>query len=421
MKNKYIIGALLVGIISLFASCSDDNDSNPTLIHPTEFKLNTPEYVNSTIDLAHSTELGLTWSQPKYTADNAPINVTYEIQVSPTNSFTVSTDEAAADESGEKVPDYAVLSNTTQRCDISASAEEIDKALVKILKWKEDNVPAEQEVYVRMNAFILEGTNHLNPIASNSVKLNVKPYYIELKDATPIMWYLVGNMFGGNWGDKKEDIGVKAFPMFLKPNYSYDKKTGAGEVEYTNYFITGDYKDNGDVDGAGFKIQSDFDWTHSMNSKGNTAGTIVYRATEGESGHIVAPKAGYFTITINTADNTATMKEYEGTVKDYGTIQIAGSFNDWADTPMLPYNTEGVENHAWYYVMEVPAGETVQFKFKINDGSTWGTSWGYGAEDGAINMYGKCGTGGNSNLGLAEGKYVISFNDITGAFSIVKL
>ena len=101
MKNKYIIGAMLVGIISLFASCSDDNDSNPTLIQPTEFKLNTPEYVNSTIDLEHSTGLGLTWSQPKYTADNARINVTYEVQVSPTNTFTVSTDEAAADESGE--------------------------------------------------------------------------------------------------------------------------------------------------------------------------------------------------------------------------------------------------------------------------------------------------------------------------------
>ena len=51
MKNKYIIGALLVGIISLFASCSDDNDSNPTLIQPSDFVLNTPEYVNSTIDL----------------------------------------------------------------------------------------------------------------------------------------------------------------------------------------------------------------------------------------------------------------------------------------------------------------------------------------------------------------------------------
>ena len=54
MKNKYIIGALLVGIISLFASCSDDNDSNPTLIQPKEFTLNTPAYANATIELEQS-------------------------------------------------------------------------------------------------------------------------------------------------------------------------------------------------------------------------------------------------------------------------------------------------------------------------------------------------------------------------------
>ena len=420
MKNKYMIGALLFGIISLFASCSDDNDSNPTLIQPTEFKLNTPEYVNSTIDLAHSTELGLTWSQPKYTADNAPINATYEVQVSPTNSFTVSTDEAAADESGEKMPDYAVLSNTTQKCNISASAEEMDKALVKILKWTEGNVPAEQEMYVRVNAYILEGTSRLNPIASNSVKLNVKPYYIELKDATPTMWYLVGNMFGAKWAGNKS-IGEDALPMFLKPNFAYDKKTGAGEIEYTNYFLTGDYNEKAEVDAAGFKIlPTTFDWEFSMNADAAQKGTIAYRGNGGgDGGHIVAPAAGYYTITINTADNTAKMEKYEGAVNNnYGTIQISGSFNGWTDTPMLPYNTEGVENHAWYYVMDVPAGDPIQFKFKIAD--SWDTSWGYGAEDGAINMYGKCDAGGK-NIGLAEGKYVISFNDITGAFSIVKL
>ena len=423
MKNKYIIGALLVGIISLFASCSDDNDSNPTLIQPKEFTLNTPAYANATIDLEHSTELGLTWSQPKYTADNAPINATYEVQVSPTNSFTVSTDEAAADESGEKVPDYAVLSNTTQKCNISASAEEMDKALVKILKWTEGNVPAEQEMYVRVNAYILEGTNHLNPIASNSVKLNVKPYYIELKDAVPTMWYLVGNMFGAKWANDK-NIGVDALPMFLKPNFSYDKKTGAGEIEYTNYFLTGDYNDKAECDGAGFKIlPSDFNWDYSMNAILNNEisakkGTIENRNGGGDGGHIVAAEAGYYTITINTADNTAKMVKYEGDVTNYGTIQISGSFNDWTDTPMLPYNTEGVENHAWYYVMDVPAGDPIQFKFKIE--GSWDTSWGYGAEDGAINMYGKCESGGK-NIGLAEGKYVISFNDITGSFSIVKL
>ena len=425
MKNKYIIGALLVGIISLFASCSDDNDSNPTLIQPKEFVLNTPAYANATtIDLERSTGLELTWSQPKYTADNAPINATYEVQVSPTNSFTVSTDEAAADESGEKVPDYAVLSNTTQKCNISASAEEMDKALVKILKWTEGNVPAEQEMYVRVNAYILEGTSRLNPIASNSVKLNVKPYYIELKDAVPTMWYLVGNMFGAKWANDK-NIGVDALPMFLKPNFSYDKKTGAGEIEYTNYFLTGDYNDKAECDGAGFKIlPSDFNWDYSMNAILNNEisakkGTIENRNGGADGGHIVASEAGYYTITINTADNTAKMEKYEGNVTNYGTIQIATSLDDFAsDTPMLPYNTEGVENHAWYYVMEVPAGQTVSFKFKI--AGSWDTNWGYGAADGAINMYGKCEANGH-NIGLAEGKYVISFNDITGAFSIVKL
>ena len=419
MKNKYMMGALLFGIISLFASCSDDNDSNPTLIQPTEFTLNTPEYANSTIDLEHSTGLGLTWSQPKYTADNAPINATYEVQVSPTDTFTVSTDEAAADESGEKVPDYAALSNTTQKCNVSASAEEIDKALVKILKWTEGNVPATQEVYVRVNAFVQEGTSRLNPIASNSVKLNVNPYYIELKDAVPTMWYLVGDMFGAKWAGNKS-IGEDALPMFLKPNFSYDKKTGAGEIEYTNYFLTGDYNDKAECDGAGFKIMpSSFNWDYSMNADGATKGTIINRNGGSDGGHIVAPEAGYYTITLNTADNTAKMEKYEGAVNNYGTIQIAGSFNEWGDTPMLPYNTEGVENHAWYYVMDVAAGETVQFKFKI--AGSWDTAWGYGATDGAVNMYGKCGTGGNSNLGLEEGKYVISFNDITGSFSIVKL
>ena len=419
MKNKYMMGALLFGIISLFASCSDDNDSNPTLIQPTKFTLNIPEYANSTIDLEHSTGLGLTWSQPKYTADNAPINATYEVQVSPTNTFTVSTDEAAADESGEKVPDYAALSNTTQKCNVSASAEEIDKALVKILKWTEGNVPATQEVYVRVNAFVQEGTSRLNPIASNSVKLNVNPYYIELKDAVPTMWYLVGNMFGAKWAGNKS-IGEDALPMFLKPNFSYDKKTGAGEIEYTNYFLTGDYNDKAECDGAGFKIlPSSFNWDNSMNANGATKGTIINRNGGSDGGHIVAETAGYYTITINTADNTAKMVKYEGDVNDYGTIQIATSLDDFAsDTPMLPYNTEGVENHAWYYVMEVPAGQTVSFKFKI--AGSWDTNWGYGAADGAINMYGKCEANGH-NIGLAEGKYVISFNDITGSFSIVKL
>lgn len=422
MKNKYMMGALLFGIISLFASCSDDNDSNPTLIQPTEFKLNTPEYANGFIDLEKSKELNFTWSQPKYTADNAPLNVTYEIQVSPKNSFTVSADEAANDESGEKVADYDILSPTTQYCNATITAEEIDKSLVRVLKFKENEVPAEQEVSIRINAYIVEGNKRLNPITSNTVTFKAKPYFVELKDATPIMWYLVGNMFGGKWGDNKESIGVENLPMFMKPNFRYDKKTGTGEIEYTNFFLTDEFNEKAESAVAGFKIlPSSFKWDYSMDGGGKLKDNIAYRgSTNSDGGHILAGAAGYYTITLNTAKNTATMVKYEGDVTDYGTIQIAGTFNDWTDTPMLPYNTEGVENHAWYYVMEVPAGETASFKFKIADGNTWGKSWGYGATNGAINMYGKCESGGN-DIGLEAGKYVISFNDITGAFSIVKL
>ena len=424
MKNKYMMGALLIGIISLFASCSDDNDSNPTLIQPTEFKLNTPEYANGLIELEKSKELNLTWSQPKYTADNAPLQVTYEIQVSPKNSFNVSTDEAAADESGEKVADYDILSPTTTYCDVNIAAEDINKSLLRVLKFKEDEVPETQSVSVRVNAYIVEDTKRLNPIVSNTITLNVKPYYVDLKDADPVMWYLVGNMFGGKWAGKKL-VGEDNLPMFLKPKYRYDKKTGVGEIEYTNYFITGEYNSTAECADAGFKIlPPSYDWSYSMNAILNNQmsakkGTIEYRDNKADGGHIVAPAAGYYTITLNTADNTATMEQYTGTVTNYGTIQIATSLDDFAsDTPMLPYNTEGVENHAWYYVMEVPAGQTVSFKFKI--AGSRDTNWGFGAEDGAVNMYGKCEANGH-NIGLTEGKYCISFNDITGSFSIVKL
>ncbi len=420
-----MLGALLVGITSLFASCTDDNDSNPTLIQPqpTEFTLNTPAYANGLIDLKKTTELNLTWSQPKYTAENAPINATYEVQVSPTNSFKVSTDEADADDSGEKIADYAVLNKTTTLCNYALSASDLNDDLNKILKLEEGQKRAEQNLSVRVNAFVAEGDKRLNEVISNSITLKVYPYYVELKDATPMMWYLVGNMFGGKWGNA---VGTSALPMFLKPNFTYDKKTGSGEIEYTNYFVTGDYNAKNECDTGGFKIQpSTFKWEFGMTGDNGQKGTIIYRDNGGDGGHILAPADGYYTINMNTANNTATMTPYEGEVNNYGTIQISGSFNSWTDTPMLPYNTEGTENHAWYYVLTVTKENfnadhgVCEFKFKI--AGSWDTNWGYGSQDGAVNMYGKCSTGGDSNLGLPEGKYVISFNDITKSFSIVQL
>ena len=70
------------------------------------------------------------------------MNATYEIQVSPTNSFTVSAAEADADESGALVADYDVLPNTVTTCHAIFEAKDLDKALVKVAKWTNKDVPA---------------------------------------------------------------------------------------------------------------------------------------------------------------------------------------------------------------------------------------------------------------------------------------
>ena len=421
--NKILSNIMLfaAGALAL-TSCSDDNDSNPTLIQPTEFVLNEPTVSGSTVDLALSKGIDLSWSQPKYTADNAPIVATYSVQVSTAGTYNKEYNTNAKDDAENEDADFITLDETTTTCKTTVSAESIDKAIQQLNQYDEDKVPASLEVSIRVKSDVRNASlEALNAIESNVVKLNMIPYYFELKNATPIMWYLVGNMYGGKWGS---EVGTTALPMFLKPDFEYDKKTGEGEIEFTNYFTTGDY-DGVECSTSGFKIQpADFNWDLGMTGDNGQKGTIIFRNSGGDGGHIVAPENGYYTITMNTAKKTATMTKYEGEVKNYGTIQITGSFNGWADEPMLPYNSEGVENHAWYYVMNVTPDMynadhgVCEFKFKI--AGSWDTNWGFGTTDGTVNMYGTAAAGA-SNLGLKEGKYVISFNDITGAFSIVQL
>lgn len=402
MKNRLLLGVMLISTVSLFTACSDDNDSNPTLIQPKEFVLNTPAYVNETIDLLHTEAIQLTWSQPQFTADNAPINATYEIQVSPTNSFTVSTAEADADEEGQLVADYAIIDKTSTTCIAELASADLDKALVKVARWTSDEVPAMQNVFVRVNAFVLEGTKKRNAVISNVIEIHVSPYYIELKDAAPIMWYLVGNNYGdGAWSDKP---GESSFPMFIQSGYTYDKATGAGEIIYLNYFTTDDWK-----------IQpADFNWDYGFMGSGSP-NEAVYRNGGADSGNIKCEPAGYYLVTINTGTNTCTIAKQDITPKSYGQICITGSFNGWIDSNMVAVNKSG-ENHVWCYTMTVAEGVVEQIKFKIPD--SWDVNWGYGAEDGEVNICGK-GTSGGKNIGVAAGTWIIMFNDITGEFSII--
>lgn len=425
MKKIFSYALMMIATTVAFTSCEDDHDSNPVIETPTEFTINNPAVGDAVVDLDKSKTFNLTWSQPKFTSMDAPVSAHYQVQISPTGTFNKEFDTGRTlDEN--KGCDYASIDETFTSCNADIPTKDIAKALQRVMRWDEDKVPATFEAKMRVRAFVSNASQEIvsEVVSSNTIGFKCAPTYVELKDIDAIMWYLVGNMFGAKWGS---DIGVDALPMFKIPACEYNKKTGAGEIEYINYFTSGEYNDKVECDASGFKIQrSDFNWSYSMNADitkevKDRKGTIINRNNGEDGGHILAPKAGYYKITLNTEKNEAKMEEYKvSEPTNYGVIQIACS-SDWnKDIPMLPYNKEGVENHAWYYVMDVPA-EGVQFKLKI--AGSWETNWGNateGAKEG--DPVGVCNTKtGGANIGLKKGKYVISFNDINGVISIVEV
>ena len=415
MKKILSMAALALTSVVMFTACEDDRDSNPTLTQPTTFVLNKPAVGEGVVDLAQSSVISLSWSQPEgYTDKDAPVVATYSIQLSTKGSFGTAYDADAEDNSAA---DYIALDETTTSCTHNLPAADVATALQKLNRWAETEVPAVSELFVRVKSVVLDASsNEYFPIYSNPVSLKVAPYYVELKNATPIMWYLVGNMFGAKWGSV---IGESALPMFLVPGYEYDKKAGEGTIQYLNYFITDDYKDNGESDLAGWKIQpSDFNWDYGMTGNSGKKGEIIYRNKGADGGHILAPENGYYLVTMDTKTLTAKMEKQDITPKVLDKMGISGAFNGWEFEAMLPYNSEGVENHAWYYVLEVTPDVCTDgvcgFKFRPNE------EWkGYGSVKNAVNYVGVAGDG--EDLGLPVGKYCISYNDINGEFSIVAL
>lgn len=406
MKKIFSYAMLLVAGALAMTSCDKDLDSNPTLVQPTSFVLNNPEVGSAVVDLAKSQGVNLTWSQPEYTTGNAPVVPTYTVQVSNTGKFDVAYDDNAEDNSNAT---YIAFDETVSECATTINAAELDKALMKLNHWEQGSVPETVEVSVRIVSAVKDASMvEYGKIISNVVKFNAKPYYIELSDAPVVMWYLVGNMFGGKWGSV---VGETALPMFIIPGYEYDKKTGEGEITYTNYFITGAY-DGVECGEAGFKIQrDDFNWDWGLTGDNAQYDKIINRNGGGDGGHIVAGENGYYKITVDTKTKSGKMEKLDITPAAYSGICLAGSHNEWSDNDaMSPYNKEGVENHVWYYAVDFSEPQEVKFKIA----GSWDTNW--GSKD---FPYGN-GVNGGDNINVPAGKWLIIFNDITGEYNFIQ-
>ena len=390
---------LLAGVFGL-TSCSDDNESNPTLTQPTEFVLNQPA-ITGTVDLNQSTSIGLSWSQPRsYNTFDAPVVPTYTVQISPSASFNKEFDANLEDNSGA---DFISLEETYSSGNgVEIVTATLNRALMQLEAWEENTVPSVLDLAIRVKSAIRDASfNEYGVIYSNIVSLKTAPYYIELKPAEPEIWWLIGSdICDGSWGG---DYGKCVIPMQTINGAEYDKKTGQGEIQWIGY-----------LGGNGFKLRGSMEdnWATQW-GQGDAFGQ--YKKNDGGSGNISVPEAGIYTVSLNTATDELKVEKYEDTPRVFSGMAIAGSFNDWGDTDMTPCST-GWENHDWYITYDFNAGDEI----KIKQAGSWDYNKGGSFANTGDNLF-VYGVDGGSNLVIPEtGKYIIFFNDITGYIRFMK-
>ena len=390
MKKIFLSSLMLLSMALVFTACNDDRDSNPTLTQPTTFTLNNP--VNAMVDLAESEGIAFAWSQPDY--GGWPAAVEYQLEVSPTNSWTVSTDEAAADETGATIADFAILPSIYASCTGVMSATDLAKQLVSICQWEEGNVPEKQTVYVRCKA----STPGTQTIYSNVVSLEVNPYYIELADAEIELWYLVGEGIGSaDWDNGAGSVATGGLiPMYPIMGNEYDSRTGQGEIQYAGFFFAG----------KGFKlikVPGKWDDQWGMGDGG-------FVKNDGGSGNLTVDADGYYRILLNTATDELVIEPITDPVGVYQMIAMPGAYQDWnTGENVMNMMSTNVENHDWY-LMNVTYDDT-ELKFAADN--AWDVNWGAGDFPYGI------GVGNGPNIPVKAGTYNVFFNDILGTYNFV--
>jgi hypothetical protein len=390
MKKIFLSSLMLLSMAIVFTACEDDRDSNPTLTQPSTFTLN--KSVNNNVDLANSSVIPFTWSQPDY--GGWPAAVDYQFELSPTNDWSVSVAEANADETGTKVPTYDVIKSIFAGCSGELNAEDIAKAIVLIERWDEESViPEEMTIWLRLSA----STPGAETIYSNPVSITVKPYFISASAVYDI-WYMVGNCIGSQeWSNGS--VGIGLIPMY--PAYDTDGTFLAGGM-YVGYF----------PEGGQFKfVHVAGSWDEQLNYTNVVNPGDFLSDEDGDNHNIGIKEAGYYMIMVSI-DGDVTIEKYEDAVTVYDMISLPGDYQEWApeNNALAAVSTlAGAENHDWF--VEETFAADAELKFAANGG--WDVNWG-----GTTFPYG-LGVDRGDNIKVPAGKYYIMFNDIMGTYTFI--
>ena len=409
MKKIYSYALLLLAGTFAFTSCSDDRDSNPTLVQPTEFSLTGSNATAATIDLENTKEFTVSWTLPSFTNFGASVIPTYIVQASPTGSFNKEYSDDAEDNTGA---DFITLDQTFNTNKGAVSCSVLDGALMKIMSWKElEQVPAKMPVTLRAIASVRDAsqTNYSSITSSNTITITVAPYF--MSDPVPVLWYMVGNNIGSaSWGNSKGDLGKGLIPLLPLVKEEYEKPSGLGVVSYTGFFAAGTQFKFVEVVGS---------WDSQMNFENvEDPDASIIEDLDGDNHNIGIKKDGYYVIKMNTKKQTITIEpyEYEDAPKVFTSMSLPGGFNGWdlAATPVTACETLSGENHIWMVTIDL--AEDTELKFAA-DGA-WNDNW--GPADGATKTfpYGE-GVNNGQNIPVKAGSYTVFLNDITGQYMFI--
>ena len=238
---------LLCGIF-VMAACSDDRDDNPTIKVPTEFKLETPSFASSQVNLNNAAQFNLAWEKPDF---GYFAKVNYTLEVSNTGKFTASPADEAADLSGKVVADYAEISTIFPLNKATITNDDLDLAIMQVGQWeKPEQLPATQKVYMRVKATL----PNVASLHSNVIEFTVVPKYVKLPPKIT-RCYITGSEYGwgGTWKPLtavrgtigKQGKGVPTFWMMVyfkageefkfAPNPKWENDFGAANATITDH------------------------------------------------------------------------------------------------------------------------------------------------------------------------------------------
>lgn len=234
---------------------------------------------------------------------------------------------------------------------------------------------------------------NVTKIVSQTIEGTIAPFStpVEILD-----YFLVGDATIAGWENNNNNAPLFRDPS--KPQLFY----------YSGYFSIGSFKL---LTGRGLwhpQIGSD-DGFNLLASNGDGSNEPQNIAT--------VTTAGYYSLQVNTKDNTFTFDAIDTPTTNFSTIGVIGSARTgddtgWSapDTDMLQQSSS--ETHIWY-VNDLTLLDGV-LKFRAND--AWDIDWGSttSISGQAINNSGEQG-----NIPVTSGTYDIWFNDIDGRYIFI--